>query len=101
DAIVWEFVRDLLNEHELLRSVFQGYQSSAQADISSIDALIKKVEEEQERIILDLRGLTGRARELMITDLNRLENDLTRLHEERLKTVPSVQHAEQMEQEVD
>ncbi|HEY4033714.1 MAG TPA: recombinase family protein [Ktedonobacteraceae bacterium] len=100
DSIVWEFVRDLLGEHELLHSVFHDYQSSAQADISSIDSLIKKIEEEQERIILDLRGLTGRARELMITDLNRLENDLTSLQEERLKTVPSVKHAEQIQEEV-
>jgi site-specific DNA recombinase len=100
DTIVWEFVQDLLGEHDLLRSVFQNYQSNIYADISSIDALIKKVEEEQERIILDLRGLTGRARELMIADLNRLENDLTRLKEERLKTVPSVQHAEKIQEEV-
>ena len=100
DGIVWEFVRDLLGEHELLHSVFHDYQSSAQADISSIDSLIKKIEEEQERIILDLRGLTGRARELMIADLNRLESDLTSLQEERLKTVPSVQHAEQIQEDV-
>src|SRR5207302_2733558 len=78
----------------------QDYQSSAQADISSIDSLIKKVEAEQERIILDLRGLIGRARELMIADLNRLENDLANLQEERLKTVPSVEHAEQIQEEV-
>jgi site-specific DNA recombinase len=101
DTIVWDFVRDLLNEHDLLRNVLSGYQSTVHADIKSIDSLIIKIQEEQERIISDLKGLTGRARELMIKELNKLEDDLNNLQEERTQTLPSMKKEEQIQQEVD
>src|SRR5207249_1018943 len=58
-------------------------------------------EAEQERVIADIHGLSGRARELMIAELSKLEDDLQKLRSERDSTLPHANRAERTQAEVD
>ncbi len=69
--------------------------------LESIDELIIYTEREQERTIADIHGLSGRARELMIVELNRLERDLQKLRAEKDKTLPHAKQAERAKVEVE
>ena len=101
DTITWQFVQDILNEFNMLKDILQNNSSPTIDDLASIDKLIKHTEEEQERTIADIHGLSGRARELMIADLKKLEDDLQKLHAERDKTLPHAERAERTKIEVD
>ncbi len=101
DKAAWDFIKDILDEIDALRDILQGQPSSAVDDLESLNKLIAHTEEEQERTIKDIRGLSGRARELMIAELNRLEDDLQKLRAERNNTLPHSNKAEQAKVEVD
>jgi len=101
DKIVWDFVKDILEEIEGLREILQSEPSSTVDELKSLNQIIRRTEEEQERTIIDIRGLSGRARDLMIAELNRLEDNLQKLHEEKDRTIPYVNRAEQAKIEVE
>ncbi len=100
DEAAWQFVKDILNEIDELKNVLQSHPSSKVNEIESLNKIIKYTQEEQERTIKDIQGLSGRARELMIAELNRLEDNLQKLHTEVNNTHPHANRAEQAKVEV-
>ncbi len=101
DIAAWEFVRDILNEINGLKDILQNSPSLVINDLESLNKMIKNTEAEQERVIADIHGLSGRARELMIAELNKLEDDLQKLRSERDSTLPHANRAERTQAEVD
>lgn len=101
DTITWQYVQDILNELNSLKDILQSDKSSVTGDLKSLDNLIVFTEAEQGRVIADMRGLSGRARELMVAELNRLEDSLQQLHTEKNRTLPYAQKAERTKIEVD
>lgn len=100
DTAAWNFARNILNEISTLQDILQNNSLPVIADLASIDKLIINTEAEQERIIKDLHGLSGRARELMLTELKHLEDNLQKLHAERNQTRPHADRAERLQTEV-
>jgi hypothetical protein len=101
DDAVWVFVSNFLNNLTTIRQILQGPGSNTMNDVETIDSLIKDVEDEQDRLVANLKGTKERVRALILQELGKLEKDLAGLNEERVQAVPSADRAARLRQEMD
>lgn len=101
DQAVWAFVGDFLDVLSDVKEVLQGREKAAEDHIASYDTLIRSLEEEQQRLLEDLAGTTGRTRSLILEKSNQIDTQLQEIQVKRREEEPGARKSAQMKHEVD
>jgi site-specific DNA recombinase len=111
DTAVEEYVWGIAQDFSLVQEAIRlaSGDDPSQPDLQSIDHSIKVVKNSQEQLVADLKQadgegfpkLKGRARQLVIDDLEKSETYLKELQKERLKVIAGQGNWKQMQEDID
>jgi site-specific DNA recombinase len=110
DDAVWEYVGEVIQDFSLVEQAIalaRGQNTHA-PDLHSIERSVKTAEEHQNQLVLDLAQsenglpkLKGRARQLVLDELMKVENYLEDLEMEKQKVLTGQKQWEQIQSDVD
>jgi hypothetical protein len=102
DAIAWAFIGDALNHWEEFQESLQLRISDVQSTVATYDDLIRHAQEDQERLMSDLRrAKEERTRNLILADVDSLSAAIAGYQENRDALLPASKEAEHLQREVD
>ncbi len=111
DEAVCMYIQGIATDFSLVREAIRlaSGNDPAQPDLQSIDQSIKMVKNSQEQLVADLKQvdeegfpkLKGRARQLVLDDLEKSEKYLKDLQKERLKVIAGQGNWKQMQEDID
>jgi len=110
DDAVWQYVGEIIQDFSLIQKAIElvKYNSFHIPDIQAIEQSIKSAKSHQEQLVEDLRQsesgvpkLKGRARQLILDELEKVENYLEGLEHEMQKVLIGQTEWEKVQAEVD